>query len=110
MTVYLMNLQPLNLQALAVLRRYGIACDLTQALAGVELVRVALERGLVSLPMWDDPMALVATMRANPVQAMQWMTESEPGVRLDWDLSPDLAGAAAEILEEVWASIQALPG
>lgn len=109
MNVYLMNLQPLNLQALAVLRRYGIACDLTQSLAAVVLVRVALEQGLICLPMLDEPMELVATMGANPVQAMQWMTESEPGVRLEWDLSPDLADAAAEIMEEVWASIRALP-
>jgi hypothetical protein len=109
MNVYLMNLQPLNLQALAVLRRYGIACDLTQSLAAVVLVRVALEQGLICLPMLDEPMELVATMGANPVQAMQWMTESEPGVHLEWDLSPDLADAAAEIMEEVWASIRALP-
>lgn len=110
MSLFLMNLHSLNIQAKAVLTRHDIPCDLTQELAAVALLREALDRNLLSVPDLDQSLALVASMAQNPSVAMQWMTESEPGVRLDWDLSPDLADAAAEIMEEVWASIQALPG
>jgi hypothetical protein len=48
-------------------------------------------------------------MASDPKLAMKMMTESEEGMEFSLELTPSLADAAAEILEEIQASLLARP-
>ena len=54
----------------------------------------------------QEPLLLIAKLSANPELAMSLMTESEPGVEFEMELSDTLEEAAAQILEEIMASIK----
>ena len=107
MNVYQFNQHNLNSQAKQLLDQNNIPCDLTMELAAVTLMRVAIQSNLLSTPTLPEPELLIAKLAANPILAMELMTESEPGMEIQITLSPTLAEAAAEILEEVVASLQA---
>lgn len=101
------NQNGLNRQAAVILRGAKIPFDPTRELAALVLIESAVAQGLVSVPTWEELDLLLAKLRADPRLAMSLMTESEPGVRMSWSLTPGLAEGAAEILEEIIASIRA---
>jgi hypothetical protein len=109
MSVYLLNLHPLNIQCQAILANNSIQVNLTQELAALALLREALERNLLVTPNLHEPLLLIAKMASDPKLAMKMMTESEEGMEFSLELTPSLADAAAEILEEIQASLLARP-
>jgi len=98
---------PLNQQAAQILRRYDIPFNPATELASLALIRVALERGLLETPTIPEPLLLIAQLSRHPDQAMEWLTQSEPGMTFEIDLPPSLEGAAATLLEEIVASQRA---
>src|SRR5208283_1889092 len=106
MNVSRLNEAPLNQQSMKILKQYRIPFNPTTELAGLALIREALERGLLETGEIQEPLLLIAKLSANPELAMSLMTESEPGVEFEMELSDTLEEAAAEILEEIMASIK----
>src|SRR5574343_586181 len=107
MTVNIFNQHPINRQAAQILRQYQIPFNPETELAALALVRTALERNLLETGPIPEPLLLIAKLAAQPKIAMSLMTESEPGVEFEIELSETLEEAAAEILEELVASLQA---
>ena len=107
MNVREFNEVSLNRQSAEVLKRYRIPFDPSTELASLVLIREALERNLLETGEIEEPLLLMAKLSANPEWAMSLMTESEPGVELEMELSETLEEAAAQILEEIVASIKA---
>jgi Ni,Fe-hydrogenase maturation factor len=106
MNVSLFNEASLNQQSTRILEQYQIPFDPSTELAGLALIREALERGLLETGEIQEPLLLIAKLSANLELAMSLMTESEPGVEFEMELSDTLEEAAAEILEEIMASIK----
>lgn len=109
MSVRKLNEAPLNRQSAEILKRYRIPFDPSTELASLVLIREALERNLLETGEIEEPLLLMAKLSANPEWAMSLMTESEPGVEFEIELSEKLEEAAAQILEEIVASIKATP-
>jgi len=103
------NASPLNRQAAQILSAHQIAFDRTAELAALVLTRHAIERGQLEIPDLPEPLLLIAKLQADPDLAMSLMTESEPGMTFEMTLPPGIEEAAAAILEEVIASLKALP-
>lgn len=104
-----LNAESLNQQAAALLSRSGIAYNPQNELAALVLIREALEQNLLEVEALPEPNLLLAKLAANPAWAMTLMTESEPGVKFTMTLADSLPEAAAQILEEIIASLEAIP-
>lgn len=104
------NTHSLNRQSAAILDRAGIPFDPRQELASLALIRFALANKLLqTAPAIQEPDLLLEKLAANPDQAMGLMTESEPGQPFQMTLDQSPAEAAAQLLEEILASLKALP-
>ncbi len=106
MNVSKFNEEALNQQSMKILTQYQIPFNPSTELASLALIREALERGLLGTGKIHEPLLLIAKLSANPELAMSLMTESEPGVEFEMELSETLEEAAAQILEEIVASIE----
>jgi hypothetical protein len=102
------NAEPLNQQAAVLLKQAGILYNPQTELAALVLIREALERNLLEMAV-PEPLLLIAKLAANPAWAMALMTESEPGVKFTMNLADSLPEAAAQIMEEIIASLEAIP-
>jgi hypothetical protein len=78
-----------------------------QEVAALALLRQALEKGALETPTIEEPMLLLARLEADPQEAMRLLTESAPGETFEIDLDPDPDQAAAQLLEEIVASLRA---
>ncbi len=107
MSVREFNEALLNRQSAEILKRYRIPFDPSTELASLVLIREALERNLLETGEIEEPLLLMAKLSANPEWAMSLMTESEPGVEFEIKLSEKPEEAAAQVLEEIVASIKA---
>lgn len=107
MNVSTLNENLINQQSLQILKQYQIPCNPATELAALVVVREALERNLLDTGEIQEPLLLIAKLAANPPLAMTLMTESEPGVEFQMELSETLEEAAAQILEEIVASVKA---
>lgn len=110
MNVNQFNQHRLNQQALRILNQNQIAFNQETELAALALVRTAVESNLLLLETEiEEPELLIAKLTALPALAMALMTESEPGIEFEIDLSEaeSLEEAAAMILEEIIASLKA---
>jgi hypothetical protein len=110
------NKHPLNQQAMRILETHQIRAshghepfNPKTELASLVLIQEALERNLLDTGEIEEPELLIAKLAANPELAMTLMTESEPGVEFSLELPESLEEAAAVILEEIVASLKALP-
>jgi len=104
------NAHNLNQQSAALLRAARIPFDPNHELASLALIRYALAKNLLETsPALQEPDLLLEKLAAHPDQAMALMTESEPGVEFPLTLEPSLPEAAAQLLEEILASLKALP-
>jgi Ni,Fe-hydrogenase maturation factor len=90
-----------------IINQHQIPFDPTTELAGLVLIREALTQNLLETGPIQEPLLLIAKLEANPRLAMSLMTESEPGVEFEMELSENLPEAAAQILEEIVASLRA---
>ncbi len=106
-----LNQKPPNQQAARILEQYRIQFDQETELAALVLIRTALEMNLLETKTLEEPLLLMAKLSANPTLAMSLMTESEPGMEFKIDLTgtETLEEAAAAILEEIVASLKAMP-
>ena len=102
-----LNSQPLNQQAADILSRGRMPWNPDQEVAALALVRHALHTGVLETPTIEEPMLLMARLEANPEEAMRLLTESAPGETYEIDLDPDPDQAAAQLLEEIVASLRA---
>ena len=103
-----MNNREPNLQAARILAANGIHWTPQDDLASLALIRHALEAGEVQTPTILEPLLLVAKLAYCPEEAMRLMTEAAPGETFEIELDEDPAQAAAQLLEEILASIRAL--
>ena len=102
-----LNSQPLNRQAAEILSRHRIPWTPGQEVAVLALVRHALQRDVLQTPTIEEPELLLARLEADPGEAMRLLTESAPGEIYAIDLDRDPDQAAAQLLEEILASLQA---
>jgi hypothetical protein len=102
-----LNSQPLNRQVADILTRHGIPWTPGQEVAALALVRHALQGGLLQTPTVEEPMLLLARLEADPGEAMRLLTESAPGEVYEIDLDQEPDQAAAQLLEEILASLRA---
>jgi hypothetical protein len=104
-----MNSQEPNPQAARILAANAIPWSPQTDLASLALIRHVLEAGELRTPTISEPLLLVAKLHARPQEAMRLLTESDLGepfaTPLDLDDSP--TEAAAQLLEEIVASLQA---
>src|SRR5512137_218777 len=107
MIVSKFNQTSLNQQSKQILDQNQIPFNPETELAALVLVRTALERNLLETGPIQEPLLLIAKLAASPQLAMAVMTESEPGMEFELILSETLEEAAAEILEEIVASLKA---
>lgn len=107
MIVNKFNQHPINQQSKRILKQNLIPFNPETELVALVLVRTALELNLLETGPIQEPLLLIAKLAARPQLAMALMTESEPGVEFELDLSETLELAAAEILEEIVASLKA---
>ena len=107
MNVTEFNEASLNQQSMKILNQYKIPHNPSTDLAALVLLRAALERNLLETGPVEEPLLLVAKLAANPQLAMELMTESEPGIQFNLNLEETLEDAAAQILEEIVASLRA---
>ena len=107
MNVSTYNEASINQQSMKILRQSRIVYNPATELTALVLIREALERNLLDTGEIQEPLLLIAKLEANPELAMSLMTESEPGVEFQMELSETLAEAAAQILEEIVASAKA---
>ena len=108
MNVSKFNEASVNQQSMKILNQYQIPCNPETELAALVLIRTALERNLVDTGPIQEPLLLITKLAARPTLAMSLMTESEPGAEFEMTLSETLEDAAAEILEEIVASLRAI--
>src|SRR5664280_1148900 len=106
MIVSTFNQHQLNQQSTKILSLNQIPFNPETELAALVLVRTALERNLLETGQIQEPLLLIAKLAAQPQWAMVLMTESEPGMEFELVLSETLEEAAAEILEELVASLK----
>lgn len=108
MNVSQFNQNLLNQQSLEILNQNKIPFNPETELAALVLVRTALESNQLETEI-EEPILLIAKLAALPELAMSLMTESEPGVNYEVDLSESesLEEAGAMILEEIVASLKA---
>jgi len=102
-----LNSLPLNQQAADILSRHKIPWSPAQEVAALALLRQALEKGALETPAIEEPMLLLERLEADPQEAMRLLTESAPGETFEIDLDPDPDQAAAQLLEEIVASLRA---
>lgn len=102
-----LNGQPLNRQAADILSRHKIPWTPAREVAALALLRQALDKGALETPTIEEPMLLLARLEANPEEAMRLLTESAPGEVYEIALDPDPDQAAAQLLEEIVASLRA---
>ena len=102
-----LNSQPLNRQAADILSCNRMPWSPEQEVAALALLRHALEKGALETPTIEEPMLLLARLEADPQEAMRLLTESAPGETFEIDLDPDPDQAAAQLLEEIVASLRA---
>ena len=107
MNVSTFNEAAINQESMKILKRYRVPFNPATELAALALIREALERNLLDTGVIEEPLLLIAKLAANPQLAMSLMTESEPGVEFEMELSETMEEAAAQILEEILASIKA---
>lgn len=109
MNISQFNQNPLNQQSLKILDQNQIAFNQETDLAALTLVRTALESNLLETGTIEEPLLLISKLAVLPELAMSLMTESEPGIKYEVDLSEteSLEEAAAMILEEIVASLKA---
>jgi malonyl CoA-acyl carrier protein transacylase len=109
MNVSQFNQHQLNQQSQEILAQNKIHFNQETELAALVLVRMALESNLLETEI-EEPLLLIAKLSALPELAMSLMTESEPGIKYEVDLSEgvSLGEAAAMILEEIVASLEAI--
>lgn len=107
MNVRELNEAPLNQQSMKILKNYQIPFNPSIQLASLTLIQAALDLNLLETGEIEEPLLLTAKLQANPELAMELMTESEPGVQFEMILSETLEEAAAQILEEIVASMRA---
>ena len=101
------NSQPLNRQAADILARSQMPWSPAREVAALALLRHALQKGSLEMPTIAEPMLLLARLEADPEEAMRLLTESAPGETYRIDLDPDPDQAAAQLLEELVASLRA---
>ena len=101
-----LNSQPLNQQAAGILSCSRMLWSPDQEIAALALLRHALQKGALETPMIEEPMLLMVRLEANPEEAMRLLTESAPGETYEIDLDPDPNQAAAQLLEEIVASLR----
>jgi hypothetical protein len=102
-----LNSQPLNRQAAEILSHHRISWTPGQEVAALALVRHALQRGVLQTPTIEEPMLLLVRLEADPAETMRLLTESAPGEVYTIDLDRDPDQAAAQLLEEILASLRA---
>lgn len=109
MNVSQFNQSPLNQQSIKILTQNQIPFNQESELAALVLVREVIESNLLETETLEEPLLLIAKLAALPELAMSLMTESEPGVNYEVDLSESesLEEAGAMILEEIVASLKA---
>ncbi len=108
MNVSQFNQNLLNQQSSEILNQNKIPFNPETELAALVLVRTALESNQLETEI-EEPILLIAKLAALPELAMSLMTESEPGVNYEVDLSESerLEEAGAMILEEIVGSLKA---
>ena len=102
-----LNSQLLNRQAADILSRHKIPWSPAQEVAALALLRHALQKGALETRTIEEPMLLMARLEASPEEAMRLLTESAPGEVYEITLDPDPDQAAAQLLEEIVASLRA---
>lgn len=103
----LLNSQPLNQRAATILSQGQLPWSPDQEIAALALLRQGLQKGALETPTIEEPMLLMARLEANPEEAMRLLTESAPGESYEIELDPDPDQAAAQLLEEIVASLRA---
>jgi hypothetical protein len=102
-----LNSLSLNQQAADILAHSRMPWNPEQEIAALALLRHALQRGALETPTIEEPMLLMARLEANPEEAMRLLTESAPGETYEINLETDPDQAAAQLLEEIVASLRA---
>jgi hypothetical protein len=102
-----LNSHALNQQATDILSRNRMPWNPDQEVAALALLRHALQKDVLETPTIEEPMLLLARLEADPAEAMRLLTESAPGETYPIDLEPDPDQAAAQLLEEIVASLRA---
>jgi hypothetical protein len=103
-----MNNREPNLQAARILAAHQIPWSRRSELASLVLILRSLEAGEIEAPTIAEPSLLLAKLAYRPEEAMRLMTEAAPGETFEIELDEDPAQAAAQILQEILASITAL--
>ena len=104
------NLDP-NPQAARILAAHAIPWSPQTDLASLALIRYVLEAGELQTPTILEPLLLVAKLSCRPQEAMRLLMETDLGepFATEIELENDPAQAAAQLLEEIVASLQAQP-
>lgn len=103
-----MNNREPNLQAARILAAHQIPWSRRSQLASLALIRHALEAGDIEAPTISEPLLLLAKLSYRPEEAMRLMTTTDLGEPFEIELDDDPAEAAAQLLQEILASITAL--
>jgi hypothetical protein len=101
-----LNMHEPNRQASRILSAHRIPWSPASELASLALIRHALENGDLETPTIPEPLLLVAKLAADPEQTMRLLTESAPGETYEIEMDEDPVEAAAQLLEEILASIR----
>ena len=104
-----LNKHPLNRQAEQILSQNNLQFSPGEELAAIALINHAMSRDLLEIRGIDEPELLLAKLHANPILTMELMTQSgsEESFQLDLTESETIEEAAAQILEEIIATIRA---
>ena len=104
-----LNQHPLNQRSAEILTANTIRWISMTELASLALIRHALEIGALDCRRAiQEPELLLTKLQARPEEAMRLMTESELGEPFEIDLDDDPTQAAAQLLEEIVASLRAV--
>ena len=103
-----LNQHSLNRRSAEILRANAIAWSPATELASVALMRHALEADALILRTVAEPDLLLAQIQANPEQTLELLTQTSLGEPFEINLDPNPIQAAAQLLEELLASLTAL--
>jgi len=103
-----LNSREPNVQAAQILAANAIPWAPRDDLASLALIRHALQSGDIEAPTIGEPLLLLAKLSARPEEAMCLMTETDLGEPFEIVLDREPAQAAAQLLEEIVASLRAL--
>lgn len=103
-----LNLHSLNRRSAEILEASHLAWSPASELASVALIRYALESSALEMRTIEEPELLLAKLQAHPQETMHLLTQTDLGEPFEIDLDSNPIQAAAQLLEEILASLSAL--